>query len=253
MSPPLRGVRTRLLLDRGRRARARARRRDDRLQRPARHAASRDANTLLRARASSELALLRIVDGTRSRSPRPRDDPLGDSRVWIFRGTHADRGAACQGSDDCWLRVRSRAGRHAFTNVPDDSDERLYAVPIVHDGQRVGTLVTGISLAPYEHTQRDRADRIADAVRRPALDHRRRGLVAAALGSSSGRADDRAGGSVERGGHRPPLRARRAARRADAPGARRSTDCSTGWPQAFGTSAGSRPRCRTSCARRSRS
>jgi len=41
-----------------------------------------------------------------------------------------------------------------FLNVPDDSDERLYAIPIIHDGLRVGTLVTGISLAPYHHTQR---------------------------------------------------------------------------------------------------
>ena len=50
------------------------------------HAASRDANTLLRARASSELALLR-VDGNKITVAETRDDPLGDSRVWIFRGT----------------------------------------------------------------------------------------------------------------------------------------------------------------------
>jgi two-component system, OmpR family, sensor kinase len=116
------------------------------------HAASCDANTLLRARASSELALIRVANGNITIS-ETRDDPLGDSRVWIFRGTTpVEQPRAKVGTA---LAAQSLAGGPVrFMNVPDDSDERLYAVPIVHNGQRAGTLVTGISLAPYHHTQR---------------------------------------------------------------------------------------------------
>jgi len=116
------------------------------------HAASRDANTLLRARASSELALLR-VEGKTITVTETKSDPLGDSRVWIFRGVAPV--VQPRAKPETTLAARSLAGGPVhFMNVPDDSDERLYAVPIVHDGVRVGTLVTGISLAPYHHTQR---------------------------------------------------------------------------------------------------
>jgi two-component system OmpR family sensor kinase len=115
-------------------------------------AASRDANTLLRARASSELALLR-VSGNTIKVAETSDDPLGDSQVWIYSGTQpVEQPRAKAGTA---LAARSLAGGPVqFLNVPDDSDERLYAIPIIHDGLRVGTLVTGISLAPYHHTQR---------------------------------------------------------------------------------------------------
>ncbi|HEX4678682.1 MAG TPA: ATP-binding protein [Gaiellaceae bacterium] len=116
------------------------------------HAASRDANTLLQARASSELALLHVV-GDNIKVAETRDDPLGDSRVWIFRGTTPVEQPRAKAATD--LAARSLAGGPTqFLNVPDDAEERLYAVPILHDGKRFGTLVTGISLEPYHHTQR---------------------------------------------------------------------------------------------------
>ena len=115
------------------------------------HAASRDANTLLRARASSELGLIRVV-GNRIKVAETRDDPLGDSRVWIFRGTSPVEQPRAKAETDIAARALA-GGPRQFVNVPDDSEERLYAVPIVDKGRRVGTLVTGISLAPYHHTQ----------------------------------------------------------------------------------------------------
>ena len=116
------------------------------------HAASRDANTLLRARASSERALLHVERNTITVT-ETKSDPLGDSRVWIFRGVTPV--VQPRAKPETTLAARSLAGGPVhFMNVPDDSDERLYAVPIVHDRVRVGTLVTGISLAPYHHTQR---------------------------------------------------------------------------------------------------
>jgi signal transduction histidine kinase len=116
------------------------------------HAASRDANTLLRARASSELALLH-VEGKTITVTETKSDPLGDSRVWIFSGVTPV--VQPRAKPETTLAARSLAGGPVhFMNVPDDSDERLYAVPIIQDGVRAGTLVTGISLAPYHHTQR---------------------------------------------------------------------------------------------------
>ncbi len=115
------------------------------------HAASGDANTLLRARASSELASIRVV-GASIHLTETRDDPLGDSRVWIFRGTQLLEGPRAQPETDLAARTLV-GGPRRFYNVPD-SEERLYAVAIKSAGRRVGTLVTGISLAPYHHTQR---------------------------------------------------------------------------------------------------
>jgi two-component system OmpR family sensor kinase len=116
------------------------------------HAASRDANTLLRARASSELELLRVVGNT-IKVTETQSDPLGDSRVWIFRGSTLVEGPRAK--PETTFAARSLAGGAVqFLTVPNDTDERLYAVPIVHNGVRAGTLVTGISLAPYHHTQR---------------------------------------------------------------------------------------------------
>jgi two-component system, OmpR family, sensor kinase len=113
--------------------------------------ASRDANTLLRVRASSELASLRIIGGN-IKIGASQDAP-GDSRVWIFRGTQPVEQP--RATVETQLAARSLAGGPSrFLNVPEEPDERLYAVPILHDGHRVGSLVTGISLEPYHHTQR---------------------------------------------------------------------------------------------------
>jgi signal transduction histidine kinase len=48
--------------------------------------------------------------------------------------------------------VRTLAGGPARFLDVHATDTRFYAVPIVRSGRRVGTLVTGVSLAPYEHS-----------------------------------------------------------------------------------------------------
>ena len=47
------------------------------------HTTSRNADSLLRARASSELGLLQLRNG-RLHALETSDDPIGDSQVWIF-------------------------------------------------------------------------------------------------------------------------------------------------------------------------
>jgi signal transduction histidine kinase len=114
---------------------------------------SRDADAFLRQRAQTELAEIRVQDGRITTTGNA--DPLNTSRVWIFSGTRAvvrPRGVhpLTEGAAQSLAN-----GPRRFLDV-EHRDTRLYAVPIL-DGsrRRVGTLVTGISLDPYEHTRRD--------------------------------------------------------------------------------------------------
>jgi len=115
------------------------------------HATSRNADSFLRAKASSELALVSVSHG-RIHVAETSDDVLGDSLVWVFRGTRpveVPRAAA-----ETTAAARSLAGGpERFTSVRD-TDRRLYAIPIMDGSRRIGTLVTGVSLAPYEQTRR---------------------------------------------------------------------------------------------------
>ena len=112
---------------------------------------SRDANAFLRARAAAELGLIRVVGGKIHRA-ETTDETLGSSRVWIFRGRTAIEFPP--------VRFETAAAAQSLAGGPSrlldvrDTDTRLYAVPIADaGGRRVGTLVTGLSLASYEHTR----------------------------------------------------------------------------------------------------
>jgi signal transduction histidine kinase len=113
--------------------------------------AARNADSLLHARASSELGLLEFRDG-RLHALETTDDALGDSQVWIF-GRHGliERPPGRSASDR--VAASLAGGGRRFEDV-SATDIRLYATPIVIGGTRRGTLVTGISLAPYEQTER---------------------------------------------------------------------------------------------------
>jgi signal transduction histidine kinase len=110
----------------------------------------RSADSLLRARASSELSLLSLEHGRIARAESSVDS-LADSLVWVFgksgvierppRRTPLDATAA-----------RIAGGPRSMLDAPG-SDVRLYAVPIAIGGSRQGTLVTGLSLAPYEQAE----------------------------------------------------------------------------------------------------
>jgi signal transduction histidine kinase len=109
-----------------------------------------DANDLVRARATAQLATLRISRGKLVAGEAP-DDRSVDAYAWLFAGRRLlespqtaeaiTRGAATMA-----------AGRARFLDVPS-TDTRLYAEPVVVDGKRLGTVVAGVSLAPYEQTQ----------------------------------------------------------------------------------------------------
>ncbi len=112
---------------------------------------SQSANSLLRARANSELGLLR-VEGGRLVAAETTDDALGDSQVWIFGPAGAiERPSGRTPLDEAAHELATSHER--FLDVPG-RDMRLYAAPVVIGGKRFGTLVTGTSLAPYEQAER---------------------------------------------------------------------------------------------------
>ncbi len=116
------------------------------------HSAAQDADTELRDRVGSERSALE-VQGGRIRIIESSHEPLADGLIWIFRGTQPLE--APPSRPEALAAARSLISRPAgFVDV-DGTDERLYGVPILDGSRRIGTLVAGISLAPYEQTRRE--------------------------------------------------------------------------------------------------
>jgi signal transduction histidine kinase len=116
------------------------------------HTTSRDADRILRERVDSERAALQVRDG-RIRLVESVDESTADSRIWVFRGNEPLE--APPAHPRTLAAARSFVTRPAgFLEVPQ-TDERLYGVPIYDSAKRVGTVVAGISLAPYEETRRE--------------------------------------------------------------------------------------------------
>ncbi len=112
---------------------------------------SHNANDLVRARASAQLSALSASRGRLEMGETP-DEALGQTQLWVF-----SRGRAIEvprASPQVAAAASSLAGGgRRFLDV-NTQDVRLYAVPAVFDGKRLGTVVAGVSLAPYEQTRR---------------------------------------------------------------------------------------------------
>jgi hypothetical protein len=115
------------------------------------HTLYRDAHDLARTRAGAQVALLRTENGRLSVGEAP-DEAAADTFIWVFsngRTLEQPRSSPRVGA-----AARTLAGGPArFLDVPA-ADVRLYAEPVVANGRRLGTVVAGISLTPYEETRR---------------------------------------------------------------------------------------------------
>ena len=111
-----------------------------------------DARAVLRDRAAAQLSTIRTDGGRLRASEQVRDGALGQ-QTWIYSdGTAELRGIAgpkVQRAADELARVPARESRVIGESV------RLLAVPAYADNgrRRIGTVVVGISLAPYERTK----------------------------------------------------------------------------------------------------
>jgi signal transduction histidine kinase len=105
----------------------------------------------LRQRANEGRALMSIVNGV----PAPTEgisDTLGDTRIWVFAGDRVIQ--APRVHPETMAAARELVSGPSRFRTIKDADERLFSLPIVDHGTRVGTIVTGINLAPYEQTKR---------------------------------------------------------------------------------------------------
>ncbi len=109
-----------------------------------------DATGVLRARASAELTSLEVTGGRITLGETP-DAGNPDVQVWVFAGRRA--------LEQPRPSANNRAAAQLATRAPATSDvvatdTRLYALPVAQTDRRLGAVVAGISLAPFEETRR---------------------------------------------------------------------------------------------------
>jgi signal transduction histidine kinase len=110
-----------------------------------------DANGIVQARASAELAVLHVSHGQLSLGEAP-DQAAPDRQVWVFHGTRALEAPRAADADNEAAAMLALGPRRLY-DVPA-TDTRLYAIPVISNGRRLGAVVAGVSLAPYEQTRR---------------------------------------------------------------------------------------------------
>ena len=110
-----------------------------------------DARDLARTRAVAQIDSLRIAHGRLTVNEAPDDRPA-DAYLWVFaKGRALEQPRAAAAIDRATHVLAGRAPR--FLDVPG-ADTRLYAAPVVEAGKRFGTVIAGVSLAPYEQTRK---------------------------------------------------------------------------------------------------
>jgi signal transduction histidine kinase len=108
-----------------------------------------DANRVLQGRASAALEGVSERGGTLRVKESP-DQAAPDTQVWVYSGkTAVERPAA---PPSVQRLADSLAGGPKTHAEDQKTDLRLFAVPVVQGGTRVGTVVSAISLEPYEHS-----------------------------------------------------------------------------------------------------
>ena len=115
------------------------------------HLLERDARDLARSRAVAQVDSIR-TSGDRLSVGEAPDDRAADAYLWIFAGRRALEQPRVPTAVD--RAAHELAGGSARFRDVGRSDTRLYAAPVVVHGKRLGTVVAGVSLAPYEQTRK---------------------------------------------------------------------------------------------------
>jgi signal transduction histidine kinase len=110
-----------------------------------------DANGVVQARASAELTALHVADGRIELGETP-DEASPDTQIWIFRGTQAlEAPQTAPVANDAAAAAMAMA--RPSTRDISSTRTRLYSLAVVDAGRRLGTVVAGVSLAPYDQTR----------------------------------------------------------------------------------------------------
>ncbi|MGB2874708.1 MAG: ATP-binding protein [Gaiellaceae bacterium] len=112
---------------------------------------SHNASDLARARAATQLGALKATKGRLAMGETP-DEAVGDTQFWVFSQGRTLEAPRTSRTVDA--AARSLAGGSPRFHDVGKADVRLYAAPAVFGGKRLGTVVAGVSLGPYEQTRR---------------------------------------------------------------------------------------------------
>jgi two-component system OmpR family sensor kinase len=111
---------------------------------------SHDANDVLQARADAVLSSITTDRGHLVVREAP-DEAALESDVWVFSGRRlVEEPRSSPATKRAALALAG--GPRRRLDVPG-RDTRLLAVPVVSHARRLGTVVAGVSLLPYEHTE----------------------------------------------------------------------------------------------------
>jgi two-component system, OmpR family, sensor kinase len=117
------------------------------------HQLDRDLSSLLRERADVQLAAITLRDGGLVAHEVTSDETL-DEQAWVYSadGRNVHRPVA---STQVQRAADALAGARSNTEVSVAEDVRLRAESVFTDdrARRIGTVVVGASLVPYEHTE----------------------------------------------------------------------------------------------------
>jgi signal transduction histidine kinase len=108
-----------------------------------------DAGRLARSRAQAVLSTVHVAHQRVVITEQP-DDQAIDSKSWVFDGTRMLESPPTSAQVLQAARSLAASPRAGV----DVGDLRLAALPISDGGTRIGTVVAGVSLAPYEQTER---------------------------------------------------------------------------------------------------
>ena len=104
---------------------------------------------LAQGQATAEASSLQVVDGQLVTPETPDEGVKIGSPVWVFAGKRPLETPRVAPSLDALARSLAD-GPERTVRVKEEI--RLYALPVLHDGARVGTVVAGVPLEPYDET-----------------------------------------------------------------------------------------------------
>jgi signal transduction histidine kinase len=111
---------------------------------------SASATSLAKAQATAEVSALEIRNGALVTREGP-DTGTPSSQIWVFAGSRVLEAPRASAEVDRAARTLANGPRRSL-DIREET--RLYALPIVQDGKRYGTVVAAVSLRPYEESGR---------------------------------------------------------------------------------------------------
>jgi len=105
-----------------------------------------ESNTVLHTRAITVAATLLIRDNGITGVHDTTNDAALDSGIWIYSLT----GTVERPHGDRRLQAVADAMNGTAAHYQNTDDYRLYSLPVLHEGRRVGTIVASVSRDPYD-------------------------------------------------------------------------------------------------------